>query len=136
MKKKELSIPENKKQQELNSRKFIESVEMLKKTGVVKFDREIIDALEWNKATFSSVMNGRKLIPIFYFQKFNKVYGIEVNNSEEFDTSMLIKIDAKCDVILSAIAEILAYQKGHTADKIKDDLIFSVNKLITVKTKE
>lgn len=136
MKKKELPILENKKQQEINSRKFIESVKMLKKTGIVKFDSEIVDALNWNKSTFSSVMNGRKLIPFFYFQKFNKVYGIEVNNSEVFDTSTLIKIDAKCDVLLSAVAEILANQKGHTVDKIKGDLIFSVNKIIIEKTKE
>lgn len=136
MKKNELSMHENKKQQEINSKKFIEAVKMLKNTGVVKFDKEIIDALDWNKTIFSSVMNGKKLIPVFRYEKFNKVYGFKVNNKELFETVNLIKIDAKCDVLLSAIAEIMAHQKGHTVEKIKDDLISSVNKLITEKSME
>lgn len=136
MKRNELTKPENKKQQENNTKKFIESVGILKKTGVVKFDKEIIEALDWNKATFSSVINGNKLIPFYYYQKFNKVYGIEVNNSELFETATLLKIDAKCDVLISAMAEILAHQRGHTVDKMKGDLIFSVNELIKERSTE
>ena len=130
-----LPVPENKKQQELNTKKFIEAVEMLKNTGVVKFDKEIIEALDWNKTTFSSVINGGKLIPTYRYELFNKVYGLQVNNKEQNDTASLIKIDAKCDVILSVLGEILAHQKGHTVDKIKDDLVASVNKLITGRLK-
>lgn len=136
MKYKELPILENRKQQELNTKKFIEAVEMLKNTGVVKFDKEIVEALGWNKTTFSSVINGDKLIPTYRYEQFNKVYGLQVNNKEQNDTASLIKIDAKCDVILSVLGEILANQKGHTADKIKDDLVTSVNKLIAKKLTE
>lgn len=109
---------------------------MLRSSGIVKFDREIIDSMGWNKTTFSQVMNGKKLIPFFYYEKFNKVYNLQVNNSELTDIAYLIKIDAKCDVILSALAEVMALQKGHTVEKIKNDLIFSVNKLITERPGE
>lgn len=127
---------ESKRQQEINTKKFVNAVEMLKNTGVVKFDKEIIEALEWDKTTFSSVINGNKLIPFYYYQKFNKVYGITVNNNELLESENLIKIDAKCDVLLSAMAEILAHQRGHTVDKMKSDLIFSVNELIKERSKE
>jgi len=126
----------NKKQQEENTVRFREAVKMLKDTGKIQFDREIIEALDWNKTIFSQVINGTKLIPDYRYNKFNEVYQIDVNKSEPTTAQHLIQIDAKCDVILSVLGEILANQKGHTADKIKDDLIASVNKLITGKSRE
>jgi hypothetical protein len=45
-------------------------------------------------------------------------------------------MDAKTDVILSALAEILAKQNGQLAKTTSDNLLALVNSLIQDKTKE
>ena len=122
MKIKELNSTEKKIQQKENTERFIRAVETLKNEGAIQFDNEIVEALNWNKTTLSSVLNRKKFIPDYYFNKFNEVYQIEINNHEQVSLRSLIRVDAKCDVILSTLAEILSNQKGSTVEKINADL--------------
>lgn len=136
MKLKALNHTEKEIQQKENTERFIKAVEMLKESGTIRFDADIVKALSWNKTTLSSVLNGNKPIPDYYYNKFNEVYQIEVNNRDIITLRSLIRVDAKCDVILSTLGEILSNQKGSTVEKINADLETMVIERIKKKLKE
>jgi transcriptional regulator with XRE-family HTH domain len=62
--------------------------------------------------------------------------GVTIEDYESKTIAMIIKMDAKTDVILSALAEILAKQNGQLAKTTSDNLLALVNSLIQDKTKE
>lgn len=118
----------NKLEQSEKTKKFIKDVEHLINTGVVKTYKEIIDAIGWDKTTFSNVLNGRKDVPSYIYSKFNDVYQqIQIDDAEKISVEHLIRIDSKCDVILSVLAEVLAKQQGHAVGKISADFVKMVN---------
>lgn len=119
-----------------NTQKFKRDVKSLIKSGIVKKHQEIIDALEWDKTTFSRVMNGFKDVPAYIQAKFNEVYQLSVTEPDEIRLSLLIKINAKSDVILSVLAEVLANQNGSSVAKINDELVAMVNDRVVKSTKE
>lgn len=78
----------------------------------------------------SNVMNGRANVPLYIYNKFVKVYDIQLHNPDKVTIEQLIRVDAQCSVILTTLAEILAHQKGGTVAKINEDLISMVNSLV------
>jgi transcriptional regulator with XRE-family HTH domain len=62
--------------------------------------------------------------------------GVTIEDYESKTIAMIIKMDAKTDVILSALAEILAKQNGQLSKTTSDNLLALVNSLIQDKTKE
>lgn len=113
-----------------NTKNFIEYVKNLLNTGVVKKQADIVEVLEWDKTTMSNVMNGRANVPLYIYNKFVKVYDIQLHNPDKVTIEQLIRVDAQCSVILTTLAEILAHQKGGTVAKINEDLISMVNSLV------
>ncbi len=63
--------------------KFIEEVKILVDTGAVKNHAEIINAIGWDKTTFSNVINGRKNVPNDVYRKFKEVYPAEDTGQDE-----------------------------------------------------
>lgn len=113
------------------TKKFIQNVKSLVDSGEIKNYAIIVDALGWDKTIFSNVINGRRNVPNDVYKKFTEIYQpVEVSNPDVLSLENLIKIDSKCDVILSAIAEILATQRGQTVSKINSDLVSMVNQSI------
>lgn len=112
---------------------FIKQVKELKDTGKINKYVEIIDALEWDKTSLSNVMNGRMNIPDWVYIKFREVYGIRIEDPGRESMETIMRLDAKCTVLLAAIAEILAIQKGQTAAKIGSELTELVNSQLKLK---
>jgi hypothetical protein len=54
------------------SRTFVEQANELMKAGMEQ--KEIYELLEWNKSSMSSVMNGRRDVPIAIWERFQEVY--------------------------------------------------------------
>lgn len=111
------------------TKEFVKAVKTLMDTGEVKNHAEIIKALDWDKSMFSQVVNGNKNVPNEKYRKFTEVYHI-TPPSNQFTGADLLRIDAKCDVILSTVAEILANQRGQPVAKVSGDLVSLVNSLV------
>ena len=61
------------------TKKFVEEVKALVDSGLAKNYAVIIQALEWDKTTFSNVLNGRKNVPNDIYRKFTEVYQIQAD---------------------------------------------------------
>jgi hypothetical protein len=110
-----------------NSKKFINAVETLVESGEVKNKLAIVKALNWDNTMLSNVLAGRRNVPPDIYKKFTNLYNIEITDPESLSIENLIKIDAKCDVILSVLAEVLAKLQGHAVGKLNSDLVKMVN---------
>jgi hypothetical protein len=110
-----------------NSKKFINAVETLVESGEVKNKLAIVKALDWDNTMLSNVLAGRRNVPPDIYKKFTNLYNIEITDPESLSIENLIKIDAKCDVILSVLAEVLAKLQGHAVGKLNSDLVKMVN---------
>lgn len=118
------------------TRKFIKEVGSLKESGDIKKYSEIVEALKWNKTSLSNILNGRENISDFKYSEFCKVYGIAIDNPEQISIEHLFRIEVKNDVILSTLAELLAHQRGQTVEKIKSDLVATVNQKLKEKLEQ
>jgi transcriptional regulator with XRE-family HTH domain len=67
---------------------------------------------------------------------FNNPRNVIIEDYESKTIAMIIKLDAKTDVMLSVLAEILAKQNAQLSKTVSDNLLASVNSLIQDKTKE
>jgi transcriptional regulator with XRE-family HTH domain len=68
--------------------------------------------------------------------EFNSHESVIIEDYEAKTMAMIIKMDAKTDVMLSALAEILAKMNGQLSKTVSDQLLSAVNSLIQDKTKE
>lgn len=68
--------------------------------------------------------------------EFNSQESVIIKDYEAKTMAMIIKMDAKTDVILSALAEVLAKMNGQLSKTVLDQLLSAVNSLIQDKTKE
>jgi hypothetical protein len=102
-------------------------VETLVESGEVKNKLAIVKALDWDNTMLSNVLAGRRNVPPDIYKKFTNLYNIEITDPESLSIENLIKIDAKCDVILSVLAEVLAKLQGHAVGKLNSDLVKMVN---------
>lgn len=118
------------------SKKFIKAVETLLNTGEVKNKLAIVKALDWDNTMLSNVLAGRRNIPPDIYKKFTNIYQLEINDSELIKFQSIIRIEAKCDVILSSLAEILAEQKGKLVAQIINDQETMVSGQIKQKLEE
>ena len=116
------------------TKNFVLVAKNLKKTGVVKSYNEIISALEWDKTSFSNVINGRQNIPDWRYTKFVKVYGIEIENPDQIIVENSLRIEIMCTVLLSTMGEILAHQRGQPVAKVVKDLEGLVSELLIART--
>lgn len=107
---------------ENKSKTFIKQVENLMNTGIVKTHTEIIEQLGMTKSMFSSVMNGRRNIPIDKYNRFTEVYAVAVPDVDRVSLEALLSLEAKSTVMLSTLAEILANQRGQPVAKLLNDL--------------
>lgn len=133
--------------------------EVLSKLKILKKisgDRDIAAQLGYKSASsISEIKNNRALPSKEFIQLLSDKYnvsekyilegiGTEFNNPktvtiEDYEAktiAMMIKMDAKTDVILSALSEILAKQNGQLSKTVSDNLLALVNSLIQDKTKE
>jgi len=133
--------------------------EVLSKLKILKQisgDREIAEQLGYKSASsISEIKNGRSLPSNEFIElltdkynvskkyilegigsEFNTHESVTIEDYEAKTIAMIIKMDAKTDVILSALAEILAKQNGQLATTVSDNLLAWVNSLIQDKTKE
>lgn len=103
------------------SKKFIKAVETLIDNGEVKNKLEIVNKLKWNDTAMSNVLAGRRNVPSDVYRNFTNIYQIGVQDADSINLESIMRIEAKCDVILSCLAELLATQKGSTVAKIIND---------------
>jgi hypothetical protein len=107
---------------------FIRWVSELENEGLVKNREEIIGKLKWSKSYMSQVMNGHKPVPPTIYKKFKEVYNPrEIEEGEKFTLQRLIRLEAMSQVILGALAEILANQNGQPVTTVSDNLLSTVN---------
>lgn len=110
------------------TKKFIEQVESLIDSGVVPSYVEIVDSIEWNRSALSNVINGRRNVPNDVYKRFTDVYKpVEMENTETFTVGKLLRLEAIGTVILSALAEVLAFQRNETVAKVSEELLSTVN---------
>jgi predicted transcriptional regulator len=95
---------------------FIDSVKFLKERGDVKSFNELADVLKWNRTSMSNVLNGRINVPHEVYKKFADRFNTDhlatIKDAPSFTTKAIIKNEAMLRVILSAVAEMLATQRG------------------------
>lgn len=114
-----------------NTKKFIRYVSSLLESGVVEKQYMIAEEIELNKTLLSSIMNGSKQVPSRAFKKFVEVYQPkEINDPDRISLENSIRTEVVQEVILSALAELLAHQRGQTVKTITDSMLKSVNDLL------
>lgn len=107
--------------QTTKSKKFIKAVESLIDNGEVKNKLEIVTKLKWDDTAMSNVLAGRRNVPPKVYRDFTNIYKIDIEDEDSINLESIIRIEAKCDVVLSCLAELLAAQKGGTVAKIISD---------------
>lgn len=108
--------------------KFIEQVQNLVDNGIVPSYVDIANTIEWNTTAMSNVINKRRNVPNDVYKRFTDIYKpIEIKNIQALTAEKLLRIDAMSTVILSALAEVLAFQRNQPVTKINEDLLSTVN---------
>jgi hypothetical protein len=103
------------------SKRFVKQVETLVDSGQVKNKLEIVTALDWDKTALSNVLAGRRDVPAHIYKRFTNIYSLDIPDADALRVEAALRIEAKCDVILLGLAEILAGQKGSSVAKIVNE---------------
>lgn len=110
---------------------FIESVRQLLESGHIKSYTELANALDIPKSMLSGIMHGNVKVPRAKFNKFVELYRTtEVSNPDTKLFEMIVRVDSVCSVLLSAVSEILAHQRGQPVVKMNAELQSMVNDLV------
>lgn len=110
------------------TKKFIDQVNSLVDSGIVPSYLELADNIDWNRSAMSNVINGRRNVPNDVYKRFTDVYKpVEIKNVETFTIEKLLRIEAMSSVIISALAEVLAFQRNQNVAKVTEDLLSTVN---------
>lgn len=133
-----------------------EVLNKLKNLKKISGDKDISDELGYKSASSITEMKKNRAAPTKELLKlladkyevstdyilegvgdgFNNPESVTIEDYESKTIAMIIKLDAKTDVMLSVLAEILAKQNAQLVKTTSDNLLTSVKTLIEDKTKE
>ena len=120
-----------------STHEFVKHVRQLLGTGKIKNYTELANSLEIPKSMLSGIMHGNVKIPRAKFNKFVELYRTtDVPNPETKLIEMIVRVDSVCSVLLSAVSEILAHQRGQPVLKMYAELESMVDNMVENKLKK
>lgn len=103
------------------TKRFVKAVKSLIDSGKAGTEKEIAERLEYNYSALNQIMNGHRNVPSHVYQKFTEIYmPVEIIRNDPDKTAVYGQAIGR--VILRAIAEMLAKQRGESVTKTLGDL--------------